>query len=178
MKRVLLLIFLALLFNVSDLAATSNNQQTIDDSFKVVIKKHLDGYRTDPRIMVYDITGFEKDNVKSGWRKSKCVVTGDYSYDIQETGLVNRPYTAHLIFKLYTIVSGPYPTREEAENAEDLGKFTTPDTYRITFSYQNGTWIPEKYETQFQVLPTLPPFWMAMDNINSAPYQRVIIRNP
>lgn len=172
MKKLVYLFFLFLLINLFNPAAASNQQQTIDDSFKTIIKKHLDSYQLDPRATVYSVGLAE-----SGWRKSKCAVSGRYSYDIQPTGLVNRPYTAQLTYKLYLQASAIYPNREAAEAANKFPKYAAPDTYRITFQYRDGNWIPEKYETQFQLMPGLPSFWLTLDNPNSEQYQQVVVKS-
>lgn len=171
MKKLVCLFSILLLIGLVHPAAAADQQQTIDTSFKVAIKKHLDSYKLDPRATVYSV-GFDE----SGWRKSQCVVTGRYFYNIQPTGLVNRPYTAHLTYRLYMQVSDIYPSRDAAEAANKFPKYTAPDTYRITFHYQDGNWIPEKYETQFQLLPGLLSSWLTLENTNSEQYRQVAVK--
>lgn len=171
MKKLFCLFSIFLLISLVHPAAAADQQQTIDASFKVAIKKHLDSYKLDPRATVYSV-GFGE----SSWRKSQCAVTGRYFYDIQPTGLVNRPYTAQLTYRLYMQVSDIYSSRDAAEMTNKFPKYTAPDTYRITFQYQDGNWIPEKYETQFQMLPGLPPLWLTLENTNSDQYRQVAVK--
>ncbi|SHI66623.1 hypothetical protein [Propionispora hippei] len=171
MKNFFCLFSILLLINLFNPAAAADQQQTVDGSFRVAIKRHLDSYKLDPRATVYSI-GFGE----SGWRKSQCAVTGRYFYDIQPTGLVNRPYTAQLTYRLYMQVSAIYTSRDAAEMANKFPKYTAPDTYRITFQYRDGNWIPVKYETQFQTLPGLPPLWLTLENTNSDQYRQVVVK--
>jgi len=178
MKKIISLITLFLFIislNIA-FAAPPPTEEQVKSEFLTLVNKHLDGYTDNPRIMVYNISGFETQNVKDGWRKSKCVITGNFEYDIQQTDSTDVPYTAHLIYKMFVLVSPPFPTKEEAEKTETFIQYKQPQVYRITFSYQDGKWLPEKYESQFQVERSLAPFWLPMEKSTlSSPYKRVVV---
>lgn len=174
MKKIICLLFVVIFINFSICTAESIDEDLIRTSFEKIVKKHIDGYKTDPRIMVYYIPNIY--DVRAGWRKSKCIALEDYLINIEETGDINSPYTAQLIFKLYVLVTPPQQTKEIAENTEVFMEKKDPQVYRITFSYKDGTWIAEKYESQYRVERSIPPFWRAMENVNSSPYKRVAIK--
>lgn len=178
MKKIIIIITLLLLTTSLNIAfaASPPTEEQVKSEFLTLVNKHIDGYTDNPRIMVYNISGFESQNVKDGWRKSKCVITGNFEYDIEQTDSTDVPYTAHLIYKMFVLISPPFSTKDEAEKTDTFIQFRQPQVYRITFSYQDGKWLPEKYESQFKVERNLAPFWLPMEKSTlSSPYKRVVV---
>lgn len=176
MEKILLLLCVLFVFS-NNLAFAAPDEQSIKSSFENLVKKHMDGYTDDPRVLVYYVPGDVSPNVPAGWRKSKCVALPDYSYDVKKTDSITTPYTAYLIYKMYVLVSPAFDTKEMAENTETFKENKTPNVYRISFSYQNGSWIPETYETEFRVERSVPPIWRTIRQDNwSSPYKRVVVK--
>lgn len=175
MKKIILLLLLLTALSSTAFASPPPKEQ-VESELLTLINHHIDGYKDNPRVMICQILGYESQNVKDGWRKSKCIITGDYSYEIQQTNSVDSPYTAYFIYKMFILVSPPYSTREDAERTEVFKENNRPNVYRISLSYQDGKWTPIKYESQFQVERNIPPFWRAMEqNISNTAYKRVVV---
>lgn len=168
----LMLIFIL----VPDSTFATSDEEQIKLAFQDLAKKHVEGYKEDPRILVYDISAFSP-GVQADWRKSKCVVTGDYTYDIQKTDSSTKPYTAFLIYQMYTYVTPAQPTKEIAEKCDTYEENKKPGVYRISFYYQNGKWIPEKYESQMQVERSLAPFWFPhAQDLKHTQFKRLVVK--
>ncbi|MBP2635511.1 MAG: hypothetical protein H6Q72_1418 [Firmicutes bacterium] len=178
MKKIICLMLFVISVLSVNLASATPDEQSITTSFQALAKKHIDGYKSDPRILVYFIPGHISGTAPEGWRKSKCVVNEDYTCDIQKTDSLTTPYKAYLIYKMNVLVSPPFPTKELAENTEVFNANATFKAHRITFSFQDGKWIPEKYEYEFQVERSLKPFWFEIrQNPTYSPYQRVVVKD-
>lgn len=178
MKKIICLVFFVISVFFVSLAFAAPDEQTLTASFNDLAKKHIDGYKTDPRILVYFIPGHISETVPEGWRKTKCVVDAEYMSYIQKTDSATTPYKAYLIYKMKVLVSPPFATKELAESTDDFNENRDPDVCRITFAFQDGRWIPERYEKQLRVERTAPPFWFEIkQNPESSPYQRVVVKD-
>ena len=179
---VVLLLTLLLCLHPSTTSAedikSAPNEQEIMNSFQDLVTKHINGYNDDPRVMIYFVPGNLSLNVKEGWRKSKCAVTKNYSYEIQKPNSETGQYTGFLIYEMYIYVSPAQSTKELAEATEAFNKNTTPGVYKISFSYQDGKWVPSKYEEQIRTESTLPPFWLTVtQNPLATHFKRLVIRD-
>lgn len=146
MKKVLAFSILILLFSCN-LIFAAQDEQIVISSFQDIVKKHIESYSDDPRIMTYFISA-NKYSPKSYWIKSKCTVLSDYSFDIQKTNSIITPYTGYVIYKMQTWVTDEQPTKEAAETATSLHTIGGLSNCRITFAFQGDAWIVKKYEYQ------------------------------
>ncbi|MDF2571984.1 MAG: hypothetical protein K0R55_3588 [Sporomusa sp.] len=178
MKKTITLILCIIFAFSGNLVFAAPDDQSIKSSFQDLVKKHMDGYTDDPRVLVYYVPESVTYKVPVGWRKSKCIVLEDYSYDVEKTDSITTPYTAYLIYKMYIMVSPALATKELAESTEIFKENNTPNVYRISFSYQNGSWIPETYEAEFRIERSVPPIWRTItQDYWSAPYKRVVVKD-
>ncbi len=172
-----LCIALLIVFLLPASLAFAAHQETISSSFETVVKKHIDSYKSDPRILVYYIPEHVSANIQAGWRKSKCEVTENYTFAVKETDSLITPYKAYLIYKMKILVSPAFSSKELAETTEDF-KESSNKLYKITFSFQDGRWIPEKYEDQFQIERSVPPVWFEIkQNPASSPFKRIVVKD-
>ncbi|VBB05610.1 Hypothetical protein LUCI_0820 [Lucifera butyrica] len=177
MRKLIVLVLLLLNLTATTVLAAPDEQE-IASSFHDLVTKHINGYKEDPRVMIYFIPGNISPTVKEGWRKSKCVVTENYSYAIQKPASKTGQYTGFLIYEMYIFVSPAQPTKELAEATETFNKNVTPGVYKISFSYQDGKWVPLKYQEQVRAERTVPPVWLTITpNPLSTHFKRLIIRD-
>jgi len=170
MKKIISLIIFTFILSCFNLGFAAPDEQTVISSFQEVIQKHLDSYQDDPRIMVYYVPS------DTYWIKSKCIVSNDYTYDIQKTNSIITPYTGYFIYKMRISTIDKQPTKEAAEAFNTFNKNgdRLPVNCRITFSYQGDKWIPQKYEIQSLISDKW--YDVTNDTSDAVMYQRILIK--
>lgn len=179
MKKILtsLLAIVFALLIVAPTALAAEDEQTVVSSFEEVIQQHINSYQDDPRTMVYYVPGdTEYIQIKGGWRKSKCTVSNDYTYDIQKTNSIITPYTSTLTYKMKILVTNAQASKAAAEACETFNDDHYPNEYRITFSYQHNQWVPKKYEER-SLSPLLDNQWSDINETSdNTQYKRVVVK--
>lgn len=113
-------------------AQVSEDQKALD-SFKSLVRRHIDSYELNPR---EHVTNFD-----SGWAKECFTIDpSSANFDVEKTSSLVSPYVGTLTFKLIRKLSAFHSTEAEAD--ADTCTRESANLHKDAFAYQDHQWQP------------------------------------
>lgn len=111
------------------------------ESFKALVRHHVDSYKPNGREHVFVGLIFEGKNL---WIKDRFTIDPtSVNFDVQKTSSLVSPFVGTLTFTITITRTSLHPTKAEAAVDTDCSHETEVFLHRHVFVYQDSQWRPK-----------------------------------